>query len=236
MDAAEGWWPLSRTRLSARLLPFNFLLAAAALAGPARAADGVRVAFASWLDGLKTEALARGISQKTVDTALTGVEPIPRVLELDRNQPEFVQTLSQYMAKRITEPLVEQGRGLLAQNAPLLRRIEARYGVQPRFLVALWGIETNYGRYTGGLDVAPALGTRAHAHRRRERPERPLGLQGGLHLVEQGDLERVRLLLVQPVELALDDREVRQQAFGVERLEVRRRVGRALQRRVGEVP
>jgi membrane-bound lytic murein transglycosylase B len=192
MDAAEGWWPMSRIGLSTRLLAFNVLLAVAALAGPARAADGVSVAFASWLDGLKKEALARGISRSTVDTALTGVEPIPRVLELDHNQPEFVQTLTQYMAKRITEPLVEQGRGLLAQNAPVLQRIESKYGVQPRFLVALWGIETNYGRYTGGFNVVQALVTLAYDNRRKDRFRAELF--DALEILDRGDITAPEML------------------------------------------
>jgi membrane-bound lytic murein transglycosylase B len=183
---------MSRTSWPARLLALNLLLALAALARPASAADGVSVAFAAWLDDLKREALSRGISQPTVESALTGVEPIPRVLELDRHQPEFVQTLTQYMNKRITEPLVEQGRGLLAENARILRRIEARYGVQPRFLVALWGIETNYGRFTGGFNVVQALVTLAYDDRRKDRFRAELF--DALEILDRGDITAPEML------------------------------------------
>lgn len=122
--------------------------------------------FSAWLEGLRQEAAAAGISTNTLDAALTGLEPLPRIIEYDRNQPEFKQTLEEYMAGRVSAKRVERGRRMLEQHGPLLREIGRRYGVQPRFLVALWGIESNYGDHTGKIPVIQALATLAFDPRR----------------------------------------------------------------------
>lgn len=139
------------------------LLLAVLGATAARAAAGD---FATWLADLRAEAAGRGISAATLDAALAGVEPLPRVVELDRNQPEFTLTLDQYLARVVSDRRVEVGRAKLRENAALLGRVAARYGVQPRFLVALWGIETDFGRLTGGFNVVQALVTLAYDGRR----------------------------------------------------------------------
>ncbi len=122
--------------------------------------------FATWLDGVKRDALAAGISQATVDSALSGLEPIERVVELDRKQPEFTQTFWSYLDNSVTTGRIERARRLLAENRPLLDRVQARYGVQPRFLVAFWGLESNFGEHTGGYSVIQALATLAYDARR----------------------------------------------------------------------
>lgn len=122
--------------------------------------------FESWLQELRAEAASKDISESTLEAALTGIEPIPRVIELDRRQPEFTLTFEQYMARVVPEKRVEKGRRLLAEHRELLERVARRYGVQPRFIVALWGIETDFGRITGGFPVIAALATLAHDGRR----------------------------------------------------------------------
>ena len=172
----------------------NILIAAAlvccgavlALATAAAQADGEIEPFPQFLDGLRAEALSRGISQQTVQLALADVELIPRVIERDRSQPEFTQTLPEYLEKRVTEDLVAEGRELLWENRELLARVQAQYGVQPRFLVALWGIETKYGRHTGGYEVIPALVTLAYDNRRRDRFREELF--DALRIVDNGDI------------------------------------------------
>lgn len=141
------------------LLAALFVLGATA----GRTAEGT---FASWLADLRAEAARAGISASTLDAALTGVEPLPRVLELDRSQPEFTLTLAEYLARVVSDRRVAQGREKLRENRDLLARVARRYGVQPRFLVALWGIETDFGRLTGGFPVVPALATLAFDGRR----------------------------------------------------------------------
>lgn len=122
--------------------------------------------FSAWLEGLRQEAAAAGISTNTLDAALTGLEPLPRIIEYDRNQPEFKQSLEEYVAGRVSAKRVERGRRMLEQHGPLLQEIGRRYGVQPRFLIALWGIESNYGDHTGKIPVIQALATLAFDPRR----------------------------------------------------------------------
>jgi len=122
--------------------------------------------FEAWLDGVRAEGLKRGISKATLDSALTGLTPIERVIKLDRRQPEFVQTFRQYIDKRVNDWRIQTGRERFAAHASLLKEVSQRFGVQPRFIVALWGIETNFGRHTGGFSVVRALATLAFDGRR----------------------------------------------------------------------
>jgi membrane-bound lytic murein transglycosylase B len=124
--------------------------------------------FSSWLEGVRQEARAKGISEVTLHEAFDGLQPIPRVIELDRRQPEFTQTFWRYLDARVTEGRVERGRMLLELHAELLAGIEKQYGVQPRFLVAFWGLETNFGDYLGSFSVIGSLATLAHDPRRSE--------------------------------------------------------------------
>ena len=101
--------------------------------------------FDQWLTELRAEASLRGISAGTLDVALSNVEaPIPRVIELDNNQPEFVQTFTRYMRNRISLQRVNRGRELLKEHAELFELIEQRYGVQAPYLVSFWALERVY--------------------------------------------------------------------------------------------
>lgn len=124
--------------------------------------------FSVWLEGVKQEARALGIQDATLDAAFQGAKPIERVLELDRRQPEFTRTFWGYLDSFVPRQRIDRGRELLARHGPLLRRVADRYGVQPRFLVAFWGVETNFGDYTGGFPVIGAVSTLAHDTRRSE--------------------------------------------------------------------
>lgn len=120
----------------------------------------------TWLADLRAEALVRGISQATLHEALSGLEPIPRVIKLDRNQPEFKLTFAEYLNRVVPQNRVVTGRKKLREHQSLLTRISQRYGVQPRFLVALWGIETDFGRYMGDFPMIDAIATLAYDGRR----------------------------------------------------------------------
>ncbi len=122
--------------------------------------------FSVWLAEFRQEATQAGISRATLEAAFADTMPIPRIVELDRKQPEFTQTFSEYMALRVTDALVEEGRQALRANRDALEEIGREYGVQPRFIVALWGVETRYGTYTGGFPVIDALATLAFDARR----------------------------------------------------------------------
>lgn len=124
--------------------------------------------FAAWLDGLRAEALSRGIRPMTLDAALSDVKPIDRVLELDRRQPEFTLTFDEYLSRVVNPQKVEKGRQRLADHRKLLQDVAKRYGVPAAVIVAMWGIESDYGRLTGGYPVVPALATLAYDGRRSQ--------------------------------------------------------------------
>ncbi len=144
---------------------FWFLILAPVLAGLPAAAENP-TPFPEWLQGLRADARAVGIRDATLDRALAGIAPIPRVIELDRRQPEFTLTFQEYMDRVVPSARVEKGRQRLGENRELLRAISAKYGVQARFLVAFWGVETDFGRQTGGFPVVAALATLAYDGRR----------------------------------------------------------------------
>ncbi|MFA7429438.1 MAG: lytic murein transglycosylase [Rhodospirillaceae bacterium] len=124
------------------------------------------VAFQAWLDDLRTEARAKGIGPATVDAALSGIQPIPKVIEYDRRQPEFSQTYWTYLDRAVNAQRIQKGQEMLRRHTALLGEIERQYGVQPRFLVAFWGLETNFGANFGGFPVITALATLAFDERR----------------------------------------------------------------------
>jgi len=150
-------------------------------------ADAAEQPFDAWLTDVRAEARQNGISDAILDAALTGVQPIPRIIELDRNQPEFKLKVDEYLARVVTQGRIDLGRKLMARHAALLDEIEAKYGVQKRFIVALWGIETDYGRITGGFPVITALATLAHDGRRSAffRAE----LMHALRILEDGHIQ-----------------------------------------------
>ena len=122
--------------------------------------------FDVWLKNMRSDAARQGISQKTINMALSGITPIQRVIELDRKQPEGTRTFAQYKKSVVNENRVKKGRRLLREHARALQEVENKYGVPKQFIVALWGIETNFGGNTGGFKVVPALATLAWEGRR----------------------------------------------------------------------
>lgn len=132
----------------------------------ARVVVAAETDFPAWLTALRDEARRRGLSARVIDDALTGVEPLARVLELDRRQPEVTLTFGQYIARVVNDARAETGRQRLRENYELLERVAQRYSVQPRFIVALWAIETDFGRLTGTFSVIQALATLAYDGRR----------------------------------------------------------------------
>lgn len=137
--------------------------ALAALAAPASAATQ---SFDAFLDGVRAEARRSGVSQGTLSRALAGLRPNDRVLELDRRQPEFTQTWEQYRDARLSQTRIDGGRRAFADNRAILEAVQARFRVSPRVVVAIWGLETNYGGFTGNFNVIEALATLAWDGRR----------------------------------------------------------------------
>jgi membrane-bound lytic murein transglycosylase B len=122
--------------------------------------------FSQWLEGVRKEASAAGISGNFLDVALAGVQPIKRVIELDRRQPEFTLTFWKYLDNAINPARIRRGREMMAKHQKQLQVTARRYGVQPRFIVAFWGLESNYGTHTGVFPVLGAVATLAHDKRR----------------------------------------------------------------------
>jgi len=147
--------------------------------------------FSMWLKDFHKEAIAAGISRQTVDEAFTGLTPIAKVIALDRNQPEFKLTLDAYLARVVSAARIKKGRQLLQDNLVLLEEIHRQYGVQPRFLVALWGIETNFGLTTGEFPIIPALVTLVYDGRRRDFFKREC--LAALRLVDDGVLQPTQM-------------------------------------------
>lgn len=134
---------------------------------PAVLAQGELQNFTLWLDQLREDARSAGISEQTLNLALANLkEPVPRVIELDQKQPEKTESLEDYVAARVSQERIAEGRLMLRRYPTWLGRIEKRYQVQRRFIVALWGTESSYGRHTGKHPVIPALVTLAYDKRR----------------------------------------------------------------------
>ncbi len=167
-------------------LALSFLMAL--LPVPAPASTGT---LDHWLDALRQEASRKGISSSTFDAALSGFRPNPKILALDQKQPEKKITFAQYRKNVVTDGRIAEGRALMKQHAAVLRDIESKYGVQPQYVIALWGIETSYGKVTGGFDVPKALATLAWDGRRSEffRNE----LLTALAIIEEGHISAQKM-------------------------------------------
>jgi len=148
--------------------------------------------FTAWLAQLRADARAAGISQKTLDAALADlVAPEPRVIERDQTQPEKTTSLEDYVTTRVSPERIAEGRLMLRRYRSWLDRIERQYRVQQRFLVALWGIESSYGRHAGGHPVIPALVSLAFDERRGDYFRREL--LEALKIVDDGHVSLARL-------------------------------------------
>ena len=145
------------------LLVLLFLTTAYAIIADAQEED-----FAAWLTDFRQAALSEGISSETLDAVLPGLAFRPRVVELDRRQPEGTLTYAEYLSRVLPPARVNRGKRLLRKHRALLADIGEAYGVQPRFIVALWGIESDFGRVTGGFPVLDSLATLAFDGRRGE--------------------------------------------------------------------
>ncbi len=144
----------------------SFIVGAGALILPSAAQ--AQDAWATWLQGVKVEAMGKGVPADIIDRAFAGLKPIDRVLELDRHQPEFKLTWSEYLGRVVTDERVRRGRELFHENAALLSRTVGPHGVTPEVVVALWGVESNYGTRMGDFNVIAALATLAFNGRRAQ--------------------------------------------------------------------
>jgi membrane-bound lytic murein transglycosylase B len=122
--------------------------------------------FEAFLAGVRTEALAAGVSEATLDRAFAGLTPEPVVVARDRNQPEVVQSLDAYLGQRLTARTRTTARQMRNKHERLLRDVEKAYGVSSEVMTAIWGLESNFGRFTGTYSTIRALTTLAFDARR----------------------------------------------------------------------
>lgn len=142
--------------------------------------------FEAWLDALRDEARSIGISEETLSEALQGLAPNQRVIELDRRQPEFTRTLDEYLAVRVSIAGVREGRAKQTQHRVMLGELEAKYGVPRGVMLAIWGMESGYGRHVGSFSVVRSLATLAWDERRSAFFRREL--LAALRIADSGDV------------------------------------------------
>ncbi|MGP9770624.1 lytic murein transglycosylase [Halomonas citrativorans] len=153
----------------------------------ARGAEELRYAnFEQWRNEFRRYAAAQGISESTLATALDSVRYRERVIELDRYQPEFVRPIWEYLDTAASDTRVNAGREKLDAHRQTALEMQQRYGVPSEIIVAIWGIESNYGSNFGDFSTLEALATLAYDGRRRDfaRGE----LLAALRIIDQGDI------------------------------------------------
>lgn len=166
------------------MAPRCVLIAALAWAAPLAAEPA---GFQACVRNLESVAVASGISEATAQRVFGQVRHLERVIELDRTQPEFVRTFGEYYRVRVTPSRVAEGRRLLAENAALLGRLQREYGIPGQYLIALWGLETNFGSYFGNMRTMDSLTTLACDERRSA--FFTAQLMDALRIVDDGDME-----------------------------------------------
>ena len=148
--------------------------------------------FLVWLEGVKAEARQIGISENIIKSALTGVQPVARIIKRDRNQSEFKLTLSIYKKRVVTPKNVQRGKRKAQQHLELLKRISKKYGVQSRFILAIWGIETRFGAVKANVPLIPSIATLAYDRRRSKYFRKQL--ISVLQMLDRGYIEQNNLL------------------------------------------
>ncbi len=143
--------------------------------------------FNEYVVTLKKRALAEGFSQSFIDESFINVTFHQRAVVADRSQPEIKETLDTYLPKRIPKWKVEKARALYSKHRELLKQVEREYRVQPRFIIALWGLETNFGSFTGNYNVISALATLAYEGRREAFFTKQL--MAALTILQQGHID-----------------------------------------------
>jgi len=124
--------------------------------------------FEIWLLSYKKFALKQGISQETIDIAFKNVKFLDQVIKYDRKQPEFFEDTKTYVDKRANISRVKTARKLLKENQILFTKVENKFSVEKEILLALWGIETNFGKHVGKMDIISSLATLSYDKRRRD--------------------------------------------------------------------
>jgi membrane-bound lytic murein transglycosylase B len=166
---------------------FSAGLLAGIPAGPALASTD----FKGWLDGVWHEARGAGVSRATFDTATRGLTPDPSIGKSASNQAEFVKPIWEYVERAVSDKRISDGRDKLKEYTSILDALEAVYGVQRHYVLAIWGMETSYGSYLGDKNVIRSLATLGYRGRRRKFGRSQL--IAALKILERGDVTAERM-------------------------------------------
>jgi peptidoglycan lytic transglycosylase B len=147
--------------------------------------------FDAWLAALREEALARGIREEIVSAAFDGLQPVEQILERDRTQAEFTLALDAYLQRRLTRGTIRTAQTMFARHRALLEKVGKQYEVSPRIVIAVWGLESNFGRFAGVRPTIPALATLAYDPRRSTMFRNELF--SALEILNRGDIELANL-------------------------------------------
>ena len=142
--------------------------------------------FADWLHSFRARALQQGVDAQLFDAVFAGMTPDPAVIRADQSQPEFTRPVWEYLDGALSPTRIRRGKELLAEHRSTLDAIEARYGVDRQFLVAIWGMESNFGQFMGDKSVIRSLATLAHEGRRPAFAEQQL--LAALQILGSGDI------------------------------------------------
>jgi len=160
---------------------------ALSLSGLSNVVSANEQSFEQWLVKLRVEAVEKGISAQTIEQALSDITPYPKAIKSDRAQPEFKRTFDNYSTKRLSDWRINTGLKKRSEHKELLEKVGKAYGVQPRFILSFWGLETNYGTYTGNNDIIRSLATLAYDKRRAAYFRKELF--NALTILEQGHIK-----------------------------------------------
>ncbi|MDP3084187.1 MAG: lytic murein transglycosylase [Rubrivivax sp.] len=166
--------------------------AAAAAADAAADPDRQQQAFERWVANVRTSARAAGIDEATLNAAFADVRYLPRVVELDQAQPEFTRTVWNYLDSAVSPQRVALGKDKWLQFHAEIAAAAARYGVAPAILVAIWGVESNYGSNFGSIPTIDALATLGFEGRREAWARGQL--LAALRILQSGDIERSQMM------------------------------------------
>ena len=146
------------------------------------------IPFEQWKTNFGKTALKKGVKKSTLDKHFYPVKRLPQVIVYDRRQPEFSRTFGQYITSALSETRRARAKAMYKKHKATLDKIAKKYGVQPRFLVSFWGLETNFGRHTGKMNIIPSLATLTHDLRRSEFFGNELIL--ALKIIQDGHIKR----------------------------------------------
>jgi lytic murein transglycosylase len=146
--------------------------------------------FREWVEAFKGRAAGQGIKPQTL-AILDGVDYSPKVISLDRNQKSFKLSFEAFYARRVNNAMINKAKSIWAQNKSMFDNIESRFGVPAPVLLAIWGLETQFGRQAGNLDIVTSLTSLSYDCRRSAFFED--NLMGALLIIQRGDKSRAQL-------------------------------------------